>query len=146
MIIECIAFVLVANFFAMAGLICHYHEPDKGPIAYRIKDWKFTDANARSRSIKEKLIFLLMLLVPSICGFMHAFFSWLVPFVAEEVGTELAHMIDELRKGTPYENLHTHRYALSPLKWIYYIDGLEHVRFSGGSYCNHGCFAVWATG
>ena len=96
--------------------------------------------------MREKLVMLCKLLVPTICGFTHAYFAWLVPFVAEEVGTELAFMIEELREGTPYEELKGFSYALTPWKWIFVIDGLEHVRFSGGSYCNHGCFAVWATG
>jgi hypothetical protein len=130
----------------MAGMICWYYEKEGKTTAYRPDLWKFNDCDARQRSLREKIIFMMKLLVPSICGFSHAFFSWTVPFVAEEVGIELAQLIGELRSGTKYEEVKGFTYALEPWKWILYIDGLEHVRFSGGSYCNHGCFAVWATG
>ena len=41
-------------------------------------------------------------------------------------------------QGTPY--------AFSPHRWIWVVDGKAHVKFSGGSYSNHGRFACWASG
>ena len=83
---------------------------------------------------------------PNFCGFTHAAFAWFVPFVAEEVGTELAYYIEARRKGVACDDLPKSSYALSPWRWIFYIDGLAHVKFSGGTYCNHARFAHWATG
>ena len=83
--------------------------------------------------------------IAGMAGFTHAFIAWLVPFVAEEVGTELATIIEakrgkhfyELNMGTPY--------AFRPHNWVWFLDGWKHVKFSGGSYTNHGRFACWAS-
>eukprot|EP00440_Ansanella_granifera_P011028 gb/GFBE01011961.1/.p1 GENE.gb/GFBE01011961.1/~~gb/GFBE01011961.1/.p1 ORF type:complete len:232 (+),score=46.88 gb/GFBE01011961.1/:1-696(+) len=93
------------------------------------------------------LRFAFMAFIAGTAGFMHAFFAWCTPFVAEEVGVELCTYIEEKRaqeKGWP--QFMGQFYALSPKRWLWYIDGIEHVRFSGGSYANHGKFACWASG
>mmetsp|Transcript_2295 Transcript_2295/g.4169 ORF Transcript_2295/g.4169 Transcript_2295/m.4169 type:complete len:232 (-) Transcript_2295:60-755(-) len=93
------------------------------------------------------LRFSLMAFVAGSAGFAHAFVAWATPFVAEEVGVELCTYIEEKRaqeKGWP--EFMGSFYALSPSRWLWYIDGLEHVKFSGGSYKNHGKFACWASG
>jgi len=109
-----IAFVLtvLSNLLVMVGMTIWYYEKEGATTAYRPDLWKFFDPEARTRSLREKISLLMKLFVPSICGFTHAFFSWLVPFVAEEVGIELAKLIEELRSGVKYEDLKGFTYAL----------------------------------
>jgi len=112
------------------------------------------------------------LLVAAIAGFIHAAFACFCPFIAEEVGAEvcvIATHLQSCRKpfdddesdtqalSTPCYHDGTLRskamvpqrqgwpYAFSPHRWILYVDGSRHVRFSGGSYVNHARFAVWAS-
>ena len=144
--IEIVALFLLTNITSIFGLIFWYKESNKGPKAYRFSEWKIIDYDYHQKTLREKVRFSLLLLVPTICGFTHAAFSWLLPFVAEEVGTELAYYIEARRKGVAYEKLPETSYALSPWRWIWFVDGIEHVKFSGGSYCSHAGFAHWATG
>ena len=146
---EIIAFgaaLIGLNYACILGLILQYREQDKGPIAYRPHEWTIISTDFHSKSLLEKIRFSTTLFVPTFCGFTHAAFSWLLPFVAEEVGCELAHYIEQRRNGVAFEDLPSTSYALSPWNWILYVDGIEHVKFSGGSYCSHAGFAHWATG
>jgi len=112
------------------------------------------------------------LLVAAVAGFVHAGFACLCPFIAEEVGAEVCVIATHLQLsrdafddddddqtilGTPCYHDGTKRsrdmvpqrqgwpYAFSPHRWILYVDGSRHVRFSGGSYWNHARFACWAS-
>ena len=119
-----------------------------------------------SRHFVETVLFSFQLVIAGIAGFTHAFVACLVPFVAEEVGSEVCligqhlqavrraydndkvddaqekKVLDETtdsaqRLGIPY--------AFSPQRWIWVVDGQAHVKFSGGSYTNHCRFACWAS-
>lgn len=93
----------------------------------------------------HSLHFAGQLAVAAAAGFTHAFIAWLVPFAAEEIGTELGPLVLEKRATGLWPEVRA-SYAYSPQKWKLWLDGLEHVRFSGGSYVNHGRFACWASG
>jgi hypothetical protein len=103
------------------------------------------------------------MLVAAIAGFIHAFFASLCPFVAEEVGAELCVIAQHLKKSRDaYDDNQDDKaalkttdkipqeqgwpYAFSPHRWIVYVDGATHVKFSGGSWSNHSRFACWASG
>lgn len=117
-------------------------------------------------------VLALQLLVAAVAGFIHAGFACLCPFIAEEVGAEVCVIASHLQKSrdafdddehdrksldTPCYHDGTQRprdmvpqrqgwpYAFSPHRWILYVDGQKHVRFSGGSYSNHAKFACWAS-
>merc|ERR1711865_292459 len=107
------------------------------------------------RHCSDSLQFASQMMVAAILGFTHAFFASLFPFVAEEVGAELCVLAQHLKasrdahddKAAPKSiDEQGWPYAFSPHRWIFYVDGSTHVKFSGGSYANHGRFACWASG
>jgi hypothetical protein len=80
-----------------------------------------------------------------IIGYLHAFFASLTPFAAEEIGVEVSIVVEEYRKSKQWPQI-KNAYAFRLSEWLWYINGTEHVKFSGGSYVNHGRFACWASG
>jgi len=126
------------------------------------------------RHALDSVLLASQLMVAAIAGFTHAAFACMCPFVAEEVGAELCVIAQHLKKyrdayheddrddkaalATPVYHDGSARpsdkipqrqgwpYAFSPHRWIFYVDGSTHVKFSGGSYANHGRFACWASG
>jgi len=126
--------------------------------AYNFKAWLVWDRGWRGRMSRAQLSYpghvvnrlhlAGQLLVAGLVGYVHAAFAGLVPFVAEECGTQLHALVtarrarggraDHAAEGTPY--------AYQPRKWIYAIDGKAHVSFSGGTWGNHARFACWASG
>lgn len=88
----------------------------------------------------------LQLVIATVAGFTHAFFAWCVPFAAEEIIQELATIVELKRSGGVSALKEARPYAFQPWRWVLFIDGLAHVKFSGGSYYNHGKFAAWASG
>uniref|UniRef100_A0A6U4KVQ2 Uncharacterized protein n=1 Tax=Phaeomonas parva TaxID=124430 RepID=A0A6U4KVQ2_9STRA len=99
------------------------------------------------RHVYQTLRFSLMQFVGGSAGFTHGFVAWLVPFAAEEISVELCAVVEEKREKGYWpagkENKHC---AFSPGRWVWFLNGWEHVKFSGGSYLNHGRFACWASG
>lgn len=134
-----------------------------GPLAYNPRRWSplfFSDDEMTKHLVAEvgeaswagylrhawiTLWFGGQLLVAGLAGFTHAFLAWLLPFVAEEVGTEVAPLIEAKRAAGGRWPTGEQAYAYTPCRWVWCIDGLRHVRFSGGSYLNHGRFACWAS-
>lgn len=88
------------------------------------------------------------LFVGGTAGFVHAFVAGLVPFAAEETLVQLCTIIEAKRAGglAALSQEQLRPYAFQPWRWVIYLDGLAHVKFSGGSYYNHGKFACWASG
>lgn len=135
-----------------------------GPIAYSPQQWSplWLSYTQTMQHLKEEageaswagywwhmglsLWFAFQLLIAGCAGYTHAFIAWLFPFVAEEVGVELAPLIDAKRAAGGKWPVAERAYAYQPRRWTYYIDGWNHVTFSGGSYVNHGRFACWASG
>ena len=142
-------FVVVASLVQTAGS-CH---------AYRFGSWLLLDRGWRLRMKKakcssywshlfQKAHFAMQLLIAGTAGFTHAFIASLVPFVAEEVGSQLFALVSARRKrgGAPDFSAEGTPYAYQPRRWVIYVDPIAHVNFSGGSYTNHGRFACWASG
>merc|ERR1711968_153612 len=113
------------------------------PRAFAFREWVwFQKWDSESCSwyshATETITFAAILFVAAAAGFCHAFFPFALPFVAEEIGSELSVFIQSKERPARF-------YAFAPEKWIIFIDGQEHVAFSGGSYTNHCRFAVWAS-
>lgn len=120
--------------------------------AYRPLDWawicSWEDACGESSWFTHAtgtLAFALQCLVAATAGFCHAFFPSLLPFVAEEIGSELSVHLQSLKEGGQVARPSCF-YAFAPSRWMLLINGIEHVEFSGGSYWSHCRFACWASG
>jgi hypothetical protein len=153
-------------FFAIFGLFVFIVVPlvaamrvDHPPHAYNLSAWQLFDPTWSSKMIAAdhrgytshvylKTHFALQLIIAGTAGFMHSFCAWLVPFVAEEIGSQLNPLVLNRRKNNGFASLTREGvpYAFQPFRWIFYVDGIAHVKFSGGSYSNHGRFAYWASG
>ena len=106
------------------------------------------------RHFLETVLFSTQLLMAGNVGYVHAFLPSLVPFVAEEIGIEVCVLAQHLQAvhgafDNPASEIPPRQirksYAFAPHRWIWCINGSEHVMFSGGSYAKHCRFACWAS-